>query len=115
MPRFDANDAVWTASKWRETFRFENGDMARLCAALDLPEVMRANCRTTCSSFDGPCIVLCHLSYPSRVKDIVDLFGRPKLELSVVFNGTIQFLYQRRGSHFTEVLKPFLKPERLEA
>lgn len=113
-PRFNPDDPQWTAFEWKETFRFQKADMQRLCDALQLPAVMTATCRTTWTGFDGLCVVLRRLSYPSRLKDIVGLFGRPKCELSVIFNGTIRFLYEHWRALLTELLHPWFTPERLE-
>lgn len=74
--------------------RFQKDDLDRLRVALHLPMVMRAPNRTVWSGLEGLCLVLYRLSYPSRLFDVEHLFFRGQSEASVIFNSTLDFLYQ---------------------
>ena len=112
--RFNHHDLKWTEKKWRETFRFEKRHHDRLCAALHLPDVMQAPCRTQWTGADGLCIVLNRLSYPCRFHQMEDKFGRSRSELSLIFNETVRFLYQERHDLLETLVHPWLTLQRLQ-
>ena len=112
--RFDPTDKQWTASKWKETFRFQKKDMDRLFNALQLPETMStAGGKKTWSGFEGLCIVLRRLSYPCRLKDLEDTFGRGKADISEIFNATLLFMQHTWHDLLITLTHPWLTVERL--
>ena len=67
-------------------FRFRKNDMFRLHNALSLPEKYVCSQGTVATGMEALMILLRRLSYPNRLSDLVQLFGRRKSELSLVFN-----------------------------
>ena len=112
--RFNPDDKKWTATVWKETFRFEKCDMGRLIQALQLPEVMyTAGRKKRWTAMEGMCVVLRRLSYPCRLKDLEETFGRRRTDLSEIFNSTVLFLYNQWRDLLTTLAHPWLSPERL--
>ena len=66
-------------------FRFRK-NMFRLHNALSLPEKYVCSQGTVATGMESLMILLRRLSYPNRLSDLVQLFGRRKSELSLVFN-----------------------------
>ena len=60
--------------------------MFRLHNALSLPEKYVCSQGTVSTGMEALMILLRRLSYPNRLSDLVQLFGRRKSELSLVFN-----------------------------
>ena len=67
-------------------FRFRKNDMFRLHNALSLPEKYVCSQGTVATGMEALMILLRRLFYPNRVSDLVQLFGRRKSELSLLFN-----------------------------
>lgn len=112
--RFDPEDAQWTPFKWKDFFRFEKADMIRLQNALHLPETMYSEGqKKKWTGFEGLCLVLRRLSYPCRLKDMEEVFGRPRADLSVIFNRTVLFIHDTWGELLRNVGSPWLTPDRL--
>lgn len=72
--------------------------MFRLHQALAIPEKYVCSQGTVATGMEALMILLRRLAYPNRLSDLVQLFGRRKSELSLVFNmvskqlGFIKFL-----------------------
>ena len=60
--------------------------MFRLHEALAIPEKYVCSQGTVASGMEALMILLRRLAYPNRLSDLVQLFGRRKSELSLVFN-----------------------------
>jgi hypothetical protein len=65
--------------------RFQKRDMERLYFALNLPEIYTCCQGTTATGLEALMIMLRRLAYPSRLCDLVTLFGRTEQELSGIF------------------------------
>ena len=63
--------------------------MQRLCLALNLPETYTCCQGTTATGLEAMMIMLRRLAYPSRLCDLVPLFGRTEQELSGIFGKVI--------------------------
>ena len=50
-------------------YRFETGDMERLCTAAKLPAKIICKNGTVVSGLEGLCILLRRLAYPNRLED----------------------------------------------
>ena len=110
--RFDPEE--WTATRWEEVFRFQKEDMHRLVTALQLPDTMRStDGRKKWSGFDGLCVVLRRLAYPCRLKDLEDIFGRPREDISVIFNDTLLHLFNVWQNLLNTLMHPWLTADRL--
>ena len=90
--------------------------MQRLATALQLPDTMHSTGRKKKrTGFEGLCVVLKWLAYPCRLKDLEETFGRPRKDLSVIFNTTLLFLFNTWHDLLTTTLMhPWLTAERLE-
>lgn len=114
FPRFSLEDDKWTNKRCRENFRFDRDDIYVLAQLLEMPEVMRAPNRSTWSGLDGLCLVLRRLSYPNRLLELVPDFGRAEQELSMIFNSTCEWIYDRWSHLLSDLQKPWLLPPLLE-
>lgn len=65
--------------------RFSKDDMARVSAALHLPDKYVCKQGTTTTGMEALMIMLRRLTYPNRLCDLVSLFGRTECELSLIF------------------------------
>ena len=84
-------------------FRFQKTDFRRLCAALGIPDEMRAPNRMRWSGLEGLCILLRRLAYPTRHLDLDDFFGRGKADISLIFNQMLAFLNRRWNRLFKDI------------
>ena len=77
-----------TNDQCRTMFRFDRDDIKILSHALQTPEIIICENRTTATNIEGLCIVLRRLAYPSRLDDLetvlVDLKQR-YLTFSITF------------------------------
>jgi hypothetical protein len=67
----------------KQLFRFEKGDLERLCSALNVAQSYRCGQGTRVSGFEVLVIMLRRLSFPNRWCDLAPLFRRPEPELSL--------------------------------
>ena len=81
-----------TNDQCRTMFRFDRDDIKILSHALQTPEIIICENRTTATNIEGLCIVLRRLAYPSRLDDLEPVFGRSKAEISYIFNYVLDFL-----------------------
>jgi hypothetical protein len=79
-----------------EMFRLGTASILMLGPLL-LPTTYRTSERDRVNCIEGLCIVLRRLSFPSRWKDLVMLFGRSKGSLSRIFIDTMQRLLNAHG------------------
>ena len=86
-----------------QLFRFSKDDLEPLRRLLKLPEVMRSGNRTTWTGLEGLCLVLRRLSYPSRLVDLEEVFGRGQSEGSIIANETIGVIFNRWGRLLTDL------------
>ena len=80
--------------QFKTYFRFEKGDMERLCTALKLPVKIVCKNGTAVSGLEGLCILLRRLAYPNRLEDLEIVFNRPKYELSYIINAVLDLLHE---------------------
>ena len=66
--------------------RFEKNDLFCLHKALAIPEKYVCSQGTTAAGMEALMILLRRLAYPNRLSDLVQLFGRRKSELSLMFS-----------------------------
>ena len=102
LTEFDL-DSISPVINFKDKFRFQKTDFRRLCAALGIPDEMRAPNRTRWSGLEGLCILLRRLAYPTRHLDLDDFFGRGKADISIIFNQMLAFLYRRWNRLFTDI------------
>ena len=73
-------------SKCLAEFRFHKSHIPVLHDALQLPQFFRCQQGTICSGTGGLFIVLRRDAYPCRYSDMIQRFGRPVPELSMICN-----------------------------
>ena len=90
----------WKAPNWciqdahpASIFMLALDNIDRLCAALHLPDTMRAPNRTCWSGREGLYILLNRLVDPSRLATLMRTLGRGRSEMSLIINCTLDFLY----------------------
>ena len=110
-PRFDLGN--FTEEECENNFRFKKGDIPRLHHALFVPDELKSQSRTKWSGMEGLCVVLRRLAYPNRLKDIVPIFGRSETELSMIFNGTLEWLYTQHSDLLESFNLHWLSPDKL--
>ena len=97
-------------------FRFSSAEIMELCHALRIPEKMVGPSRVSWTGLEGLLVVLRRLSYPCRLGELSDEFGRSLPDLSRIFNSTLMWIWRRWSG---QVQDPFTKahftPARLRA
>ena len=90
LPPLQSGDRLCLESLDEETclrrFRFSREQIYRLCEALDMPAQFVAPCRTAWTILVGLLVLLRRLTYPARLGDLCEEFGRSKPVLSTIFN-----------------------------
>ena len=95
-------------------FRFTKPQVLELVHRLGLPDVMRSPSRHSWTGLEGLLVVLRRLSYPGRLGELCEEFGRSKSALSIVFNFTLLWIYNRWDGLLTDPFThPFLTPAHL--
>ena len=61
-----------------------------------------------------PCILLGRLAYPCRFSDLLQRFGRPVPELSLISNTVMNYIYENHQQRLTNWNQTFLNPAKLE-
>lgn len=111
FPRFELQS--FTEEECLNNFRFGKDDIPRLQRAMHLPEVMTSASRTKWNGLEGLCVVLRRLAYPNRLKDLVPIFGRSQTELSMIFNTTLECIYDEHDSLLKSLDLHWLSPDKL--
>ena len=91
-------------------FCFTQAEIRQLCILLKLPEKFTSINRTTWSSLEGLSVVLRCLSYPCRLVDLSELFGRSPTCLSIIFNQTCMFVSKTWHIHLVDLQGAYLTP-----
>lgn len=87
---------VWTLAGWNDAdcfhqMRFYRADIYRLIRALRIPNTgWRFNYDATAE--EAFCLLLFRLSYPRRLKDCINIFGKSESWCSTIFNDVALFL-----------------------
>ena len=74
-------------------FRVDKRDIALLIEALRVPLIFRCSQGTICDGTEALCIVLKRFAYPCRCSDMMPIFGRSLLELSLICNQVTDWIY----------------------
>lgn len=91
------------------------GRYPRLQSALDIPEGIKFSNRIVETGQNSLLLILWRLSYPNRLVDLLDLFPRSEGELSVIFNETLDYIYDKYIFMLDDVSNlSWLSPEHLD-
>ena len=110
--KFDLNEM--DDSECLAEFRFHKSHSPVLHDALQLPQFFRCQQGTICSGTEGLCIVLRRVAYPCRYSDMIQRFGRPVPELSMICNLVMDNIHQQHHHRITQWNDSLLNPALLE-
>ena len=110
--KFDLNEM--DDSECLAEFRFHKSQIPVLHDALQLPQFFRCQQGKICSGTEGLCIVLRRVAYPCRYSDMIQRFGRPVPELSMICNLVMDNIYQQHHRRITQWNDSLLNPALLE-
>ena len=96
-------------------FRFHKSDISVLLDALQLPQTFVCRQGTVCDGLEGLCIALRRFAYPCRYSDLIQRFGRPVPELSMISNLDINTIFQQHHHKISQWNDSILRPELLES
>ena len=88
-------------------FRFTKTQLEKLFVVLRFPDKMHGSCRVAWSGMEGLLVLLRRLSYPNKLRELAEEFGRSKAALSIIFNTTLIW-FTRQWGHILE--NPFTRP-----
>ena len=69
---------------------------------------------TIFGGLEGLCILLRRLAYPCRYSDLLQRFGRPVPELSMISSTVMNYIYENHQQRLTNWNQTFLNPTKLE-
>ena len=110
--RFDID--AWDESECRTELRFGKQDLDLLRRNLQIPDEIVCSQRSVCDGMEAMCILLKRLAYPCRYTDMVPRFGRNPIELCLIFNEVLDFIYTSHRHRLQNWDRnPFLQPDQL--
>ena len=97
-----------TDTQFVNMYRFEKEHIKPMVKALRLQETyIHHSNAIKWSAEEGLCLLLRRLAYPSRLIDLVPLFGRHKTELSLIINGMAHEIYHLHRHRLDTVQHPW--------
>lgn len=75
--------------------RFRKAELSQLFTLCEFPAVVICCNGSSCSGEHAFCLMLYRLSYPSRLIELQDIFGRDYSQLSRIFKWSIDFMYEK--------------------
>ena len=108
--RFDVDK--FNSYECRTYFRFEKEHLDILRAQLGIPRQITCYNGTTVAGLDALCVVLRRLAYPNKLVDLVPIFGRAKEEISIIFNTTIDIIYNLHKDKLHNLDQEWITPDR---
>lgn len=88
-------------------FRFSMRQLKHLCVVLRFPHKMTSRSRVSWTGLEGTLVLFRRLSYPNKLREMTEEFGRSKAALSLIFNETLLWFTATWG-HLLE--NPFVRP-----
>ena len=85
-----------------------------LADVLQIPADLVCSQGTIFGGLEGLCILLGRLAYPCRFSDLLQRFGRPVPELSLISNTVMNYIYEIHQQRLTNWNQTFLNPAKLE-
>ncbi|XP_065065311.1 uncharacterized protein LOC135691389 [Rhopilema esculentum] len=95
-------------------FRFKKQDIARLAAALHLPDVFKCSNGVVVGPVEALCVCLKRFAYPCRYADLIPRFGRSVPQLCMITNLVVSFLYDSFSDRLQNLNQPWLSPQHLK-
>ena len=97
--KFNIND--WTEDECWADFRFHKDDLYRLQNALNFVQPIITDNRLNVDPLEALCILLKRLAFPCRYSDMIPRFGRSVPDLCLIFNKTLDKVYNDFGHLLT--------------
>jgi len=94
-PSFRLNLRILTDEQCLFNFRFTKDQLLQVIGDMGLPEVHVTSERHKFPMIEALCVVCYRMSYPRRLGDVQQLFGRSRTAISLVFNEISQMLVAR--------------------
>ncbi|XP_066913329.1 uncharacterized protein [Clytia hemisphaerica] len=94
-------------------FRFLKNDIYNLADVFQLPDKIYCPNRQNFDKVEALCILLRRFAYPSRLGDLISLFGRSVPELSNVVSTMTNYIYWHFGHLLTDMNQPWLSRAKL--
>ena len=88
-------------------FRFSKSQLKHLNVVLRFPNKMTGHNRVAWTGLEGMLVMLRRLSYPNKLREMTEEFGRAKAALSLIFN-EILLWFTAPWCHLLE--NPFVRP-----
>lgn len=85
-----------------------------LVDVLQIPQNIRCQQRTKCSGTEALCMLLKRFSYPCCYSDMMNRFGRPVPELSMITNTVMDYVFNVHGHKISQWNPDILSPENLQ-
>ena len=101
-------------SECKAEFRVEKNDLPQLADALRIPQIFKCDQRSECDGMEDLCMLPRRLAYPFRYSDLIARFGRPVLEICMMTNKVLNFIFENHGHPITQWNNTILNPECLE-
>ena len=95
-------------------YRFCKNDIPLLADVLQIPVYSVCSQGTIFDRVEGLCILLRRLAYPCRYSDLVQRFGRPVPEISMIGNTVMNYIYDNHHQRLTDWNRTILNPAKLE-
>ena len=101
----------FTDEEFKKYFRFSKEHVKELRILLQLKECYKSGSHLIWSGEEGLCIILRRLAYPNRLCDLVPMFGRHLMELSVIFNVMLNEVYRKHQDKLQSVQQAWVNYE----
>ena len=102
---------------WNQTSVKQNSDSEKttsLCLPMFYKYQQICSQGTIFGGLEGLCILLRRLAYPCRYSDLLQRFGRPVPELSMISSTVMNYIYENHQQRLTNRNQTFLNPAKLE-
>ena len=110
----DSASTIWTTSSVCGDFASTATRLTNYMTFFQMPPRFTGPCRTSWSSLEGLLVLLRRLSYPARLGDLCEEFGRSKPVLSLIFNTMLQWVWERySGTLMDPFTRPYFTQERI--
>ena len=94
-------------------FQFTKNEISRLVEALDIPGTLFCHQGSTATGIEGLCLVFRRLTNIGRYFDLLSHFGRPVLELSIIYVA-LDYIYNAHSHRISQWNHTILDPVSLE-
>ena len=95
-------------------FRFSKTHLYTLLDVLNVPDRVVTVHATVSEDIEALCILLKRLSFPCRYTDMTPMFGRNLTELCLIYNTTINLIYEKNNHILSNWNQPMLAPQQLQ-